>query len=370
MISRKLSVILAAVLAMLLLLLAGLAAALLATGGEYEASGGAASTSERGYLGLTVTLVAGSGLRVTTIEAGGPADSAGVRVGDILRSVDGRIVRTPEQLRAAIESHKPGERVTLTLERGDSELQARVRLAGAPAGAVVESTPTLPQGAQPGQAAQQPGRLGVSVQQITPQLQQRFNLQRDSGVVVTQVAPGSAAARAGLQPADIVLFIEGTTISSVEQLQRLVLSLPSNQAIEIGIQRGTQQLSVRAALPPQASVQDLENILPRELRESLQRQVENGTMPPEQLQQVVRLYLARGDNVRVGVVTSITEGAITLRPSGSSQEVTVAITPRTALRRGAATIRPEDIQAGETVLVLSMDGGSTAFQVSAFGFVP
>jgi putative serine protease PepD len=78
-----------------------------------------ATPESRASLGLTVSAVGSGTLRVATVEPGGPAAQAGIQSGDVIRSVDGQIVRTPEQLRVALESRKPGDQVSVTYERGD-----------------------------------------------------------------------------------------------------------------------------------------------------------------------------------------------------------------------------------------------------------
>jgi putative serine protease PepD len=58
------------------------------------------------------------GVKVTVVEAGSAAADAGVKVGDVITGVDSTQVTTPEQLRAIIASHKPGDTITLTIRRG------------------------------------------------------------------------------------------------------------------------------------------------------------------------------------------------------------------------------------------------------------
>ena len=82
-------------------------------------------------------------LIAASVEADGPAAAAGIEVGDVIRSVDGQVVRTPEQLRAAVAAKAPGDSVSVTYERGDRELRAQVTLAVAPPDAQIEAQPTL-----------------------------------------------------------------------------------------------------------------------------------------------------------------------------------------------------------------------------------
>ena len=181
-----------------LLVLVGAVAALAIKGDGDE---GSDQGSGKGYLGVAVASTA-AGLRVSSVESDGPAAKAGIQAGDVIRSVDGTVVRTPEQIRRAVEEKSPGSRVEVTYDRGDSELRAMVRLGEAPAGGQAGSSPT-PGPGQQGRGFLSPqadrGRLGAQAQEITPALKQRLNLTKDQGVVIVSVTPGSPAATAGLQ---------------------------------------------------------------------------------------------------------------------------------------------------------------------------
>jgi putative serine protease PepD len=77
--------------------------------------------AQHALLGVSVqTATSGSGVTVGQVSAGSAAASAGVKAGDVITAVDGTNVVTAEKLRAIIAGHKPGDSVTLTIERGGS----------------------------------------------------------------------------------------------------------------------------------------------------------------------------------------------------------------------------------------------------------
>src|SRR5205823_703057 len=77
------------------------------------------------------------------------------------------------------------------------------KLANEPANAQIEATPVTPPAAQANpQGGLGQGQLGAQIANVTPALKQRYNLTRDTGVVVTGVTANSAAAQAGLQAGD------------------------------------------------------------------------------------------------------------------------------------------------------------------------
>ncbi len=120
-------------------LAAGIGVGLLIAGDGSGSNSSTTGQATKAYLGLTVSFQERNDLRVASVEKDGPAEEAGIEAGDRIRSVNGRVVRTPEQLRTAIESQEPGDLVSITVERGDEELQTQARLGEAPANAQIEA---------------------------------------------------------------------------------------------------------------------------------------------------------------------------------------------------------------------------------------
>jgi putative serine protease PepD len=93
----------------------------------------ATGTVSHGFFGLTVVPVGNAqtgstGLYVTSVIPGGPAQAAGVRPGDVITGIEGAPAASAEQLLTATLQHRPGDVVRLTLERQGSEQQAGVTL--------------------------------------------------------------------------------------------------------------------------------------------------------------------------------------------------------------------------------------------------
>ena len=61
----------------------------------------------------------GSGAEIVKVESGGAADKGGLKVGDVITAVDDRPVTSSTELTAAVRSHAPGDKVTLTVRRGN-----------------------------------------------------------------------------------------------------------------------------------------------------------------------------------------------------------------------------------------------------------
>jgi putative serine protease PepD len=91
-------------------------------------------TIKRAYLGVSTSGDSGR-VTVAAVSAGGPAASAGVQVGDVIASVGGKKVSTPDDVAAAIQDRRPGESVPVEVSRGGSAQTLNVTLAERPANA-------------------------------------------------------------------------------------------------------------------------------------------------------------------------------------------------------------------------------------------
>jgi S1-C subfamily serine protease len=90
-----------------------------------------------GYLGVRLVKQqpAGSkGVVISDAAPGGPADKAGLNANDTILRIGGRRIRTPQDLQAAMASHKAGERVKVTWSSGGNVVTKSIRLSAPPAG--------------------------------------------------------------------------------------------------------------------------------------------------------------------------------------------------------------------------------------------
>jgi serine protease Do len=89
------------------------------------------------------------------------------------------------------------------------------------------------------------GEIGVNAQTITPILGEALGLTVDSGVILADVAPGGPAARAGLQPGDIVLRLDGKAMENGRQLRINVYSKGAGEQVTLEVRRGERNQSIR-----------------------------------------------------------------------------------------------------------------------------
>ncbi|MCS6799760.1 MAG: Do family serine endopeptidase [Myxococcota bacterium] len=155
------------------------------------------------------------GALVSSVVAGGPAERAGVRPGDVIVSVGGRPIEEGRDLLREVLRRRVGETVELGLVRGGQNITLRV-------GTVERPTPGRVRGrrAQPAPPGPAPSGLGLSMQSIEPGSRRGGG---EAGVFVTRVEPGTPAAHAGLRPGDVIVEADRTPVRSpadVEQALR------------------------------------------------------------------------------------------------------------------------------------------------------
>jgi Do/DeqQ family serine protease len=199
-------------------------------------------TVRRGYLGIfpqPVTaelreawdLPALKGILVGSVEEGTPAAQAGIEVGDVILSFNGQTVEEVSDFRGLVADAQIGQGVPIHLLRGGKEKDYRVVLAERP------GAPAPP----PRRAKESDsGVLGATLVDITEKLRHDFDLEAESGVVVSEVLGGSPAREGGLRPGDRVLEINRTKVSTAEEAQNEVNRAHAEQKpLVILVQRGT-----------------------------------------------------------------------------------------------------------------------------------
>jgi serine protease DegQ len=165
------------------------------------------------------------GAVVTQVEPDSPAARAGLEVGDVVVELDGDPVVSGADLRTRVALAPVGTTVTLGVMRDGRRREAR---------AVVEEGPTSARGSEAIERLQ-----GVELRDLAPGDPGYGSVR---GVLVAAVAPGSRAARSGLQPGDIVTAVNRTPVSSITELSAALAAAPD--AVALSIARGEQRLFI------------------------------------------------------------------------------------------------------------------------------
>ena len=171
------------------------------------------------------------GALVRSVEAGSPAEKAGVEAGDIIIKFDGKAIEKTSDLPRMVGSTKPGTKSSMTVfRRGASkELSVTVVEIEADKPAVkASSKEEKPKISAAGQA------YGLSVSDISDA--QKKELKIKGGVKVD--AAVDAAARAGLREDDIILSLANAEVSSVKEFEAILSKQDKNKALSVLYRRG------------------------------------------------------------------------------------------------------------------------------------
>jgi serine protease Do len=169
-----------------------------------------------------------SGVTISAVVAGSPADQAGLKVGDTITSVDGKDVKNGDELVGEIASRKPGSKTKLGFVRNGKKEETTVIVAdraklfaarlGEDQEGGDESTPKQ-------------SKFGATVRNLTPEMAQRLDMPAGKGVIVQDVKPGSFAEDVGLARGDVVLEINKQAVNNEDDFAKMESSLKSGQDV-------------------------------------------------------------------------------------------------------------------------------------------
>ena len=170
----------------------------------------------------------GSGVTISDVVAGSPADQAGLKVGDTITAVDSKPVKTGDDLVADIASRKPGTKVDLTFFRNGKKQDSNVTVADRAKLFAARLGEDETGGEE---AAPKESKLGLTIRSITPEMADKLEITAGKGVIVQDVKNGSFADDVGLTRGDVILEINKQAVNGEGEYNRLVSSLKSGQDV-------------------------------------------------------------------------------------------------------------------------------------------
>jgi len=168
-------------------------------------------------LGLKST----NGVVVSNVMSGSAAEKAGLKRGDIILKLNGEEVEDDNFLRNKVAGSLPGSTVTLTVRRGDSDQEMKATLGEYKTGdsAQTENAPQRTDQEKP----ESGGKLGLSLQPLTPETARRLDIPEGiKGLLIVNVDPDSAAAEKGLQKGDVIMEINKTLVSTLDEARAAI----------------------------------------------------------------------------------------------------------------------------------------------------
>jgi serine protease Do len=172
-----------------------------------------------------------AGALIANVEKGSPADKAGLETGDVIRSINGQPIIASGDLSAMVSASQPGQKATLDVWRKGKPVQITATLGNASDKVAKADKDSKSEGGG--------GKLGLAVRPLQPQERKEAGVP-NGGLVVEDVSGPAAAA--GVEPGDVILSVNGTPVSSVEQMRTIVAK--SNKSAALLLQRGEDKIFV------------------------------------------------------------------------------------------------------------------------------
>jgi serine protease Do len=170
---------------------------------------------------------ASSGVTISTVVPGSPADQAGLKVYDTITAVDGKKVTKGDELVADIASRKPGSKATLAFIRNGKQQETTVAIADRAKIFAAE----LGEDQENDESTPKQTKFGVVVRKVTPEIAERLDLPLGKGVIVQDVKPGSFADDVAMARGDVILEINKQPVNSEDEFARIESSLKSGQDV-------------------------------------------------------------------------------------------------------------------------------------------
>jgi serine protease Do len=183
-----------------------------------------------------------AGVLVQEITEDSPAEDAGIRAEDIIYSIDGTVVYSPNGLQNLVAQRRPRDQVTIQVYRDRSPRNITVRLGEAPLAAVPE-----PEAAPEAPAAET--KLGIAFEPLTDELAERMGYEEAGGVVITSTVPLGPANRRGIRRGEKILEVNGQAVGTSRDLERILDGVQPGEvvALRLGFVDGSSRtVTVRA----------------------------------------------------------------------------------------------------------------------------
>jgi len=207
----------------------------------------------RGYLGVGVydvdedfmeslNLDSKKGVVVNNVDPGSPADKAGIKRYDVIKELDGESIKDGNDLQFKVAEINPGTTVDLTIIRDGKKRTISVKIAEKESG--TETQPKSSSGQD----------IGLKVQEMTPNIAQRYGYQTEEGLIITEVERYSEADQKGLETGDLILEVNRQKVERIEDLERILKKLKPGDPLLLLVRRedrrgGSQEFMVTLRMP-------------------------------------------------------------------------------------------------------------------------
>lgn len=218
----------------------------------------------RGYIGVKIQTVdqttadaiglkSAEGVLVQEVVKGGAGESAGIKDGDVILTIDGKPVNESNELQSYVATHHPGDQVVLKVFRDGKTFEKTVTLKGR------EEEKTVVRNAESSKedeesTVEEPkvvtfDKLGLSVRALTPDEKKERDL--SSGAVVADVKPYTEAYDRGLGKNDVIVEADRKTVNAPADLKQILAKKKAGDSILLRVKRSDGQSNFVAVQVPQ-----------------------------------------------------------------------------------------------------------------------
>ncbi|HTL56742.1 MAG TPA: trypsin-like peptidase domain-containing protein [Candidatus Limnocylindrales bacterium] len=186
------------------------------------------------------------GVVVSEMVPHGPAARSELKPGDIITSIDGQRVSTPQELRTEVRRKTIGQPITLDVFRKGQTNQIKISPEE-----WVQPSPVLAKAKNdPPRLQTTPANLGITVQELTTDLAARFGVTASEGVVISAVEKNSLAARKGLKPGDVITSIDQEPVINPKQFHSAIKKADLKKGVLVNLISGdTPRFEILKAQP-------------------------------------------------------------------------------------------------------------------------
>jgi len=181
------------------------------------------------------------GALVSQVVEGSPAEKAGIKAGDIILKFNDNVVKGAAHLKNLVGKEKPGSSANMSVYRDNKTLEIPVKIAERTQKALASSGATD----SPGETSND---LGIQIEKVPASVSSKMGLKDGEGLLVKDIASDGAGAKIGLRAGDVILEIDGTAVSGMDEFKKAVSTAKKNKVIRLMIQRGSAKIFLAGTL--------------------------------------------------------------------------------------------------------------------------